>query len=85
MRIQKVLDAGVLKKMITLLQHNVVSIQIPALRTIGNIVTGSDIQTQEVIKEGALAVLGCLLQSPKKAIRKEAAWAISNITAGSKD
>lgn len=71
--------------MIFLLSHHVVSIQIPALRTIGNIVTGSDIQTQEVINEGALSALGCLLSSPKKAIRKEAAWTISNITAGSKD
>lgn len=38
-----------------------------------------------MINEGALQALGCLLQSPKKAIRKEAAWTISNITAGSKD
>ena len=42
-------------------------------------------QTQIVINCGALARLGALLQSPKKGIRKETCWTISNITAGTKD
>merc|ERR1711865_788973 len=48
-------------------------------RTVGNIVTGDDMQTQIVINCGALARLGALLLSPKKGIRKEACWTISNI------
>jgi len=55
----------------------------PALRTIGNIVTGDDLQTQVVINNGALLRLVVLLTNQKKAIRKEACWTISNITAGS--
>merc|ERR1719471_606363 len=54
----------------------------PALRTIGNIVTGDDLQTQVVINNAALPRLLVLLTNEKKAIRKEACWTISNITAG---
>lgn len=46
----------------------------PALRSIGNIVTGDDLQTQVVIASGALPPL---LSSPKPGIRKEACWTIS--------
>jgi importin subunit alpha-1 len=40
---------------------------------------------QIVINCSALPRLGALLLSPKKGIRKEACWTISNITAGDKD
>ena len=60
------------------------SVQTPALRTAGNIVTGDDHQTQCVLNCGALPRLLALLQSPKKGIRKEACWTISNITAGTR-
>ena len=56
--------------------------QTPALRTVGNIVTGSDEQTQTIINLNALGCLHALLSSHKKGIRKEACWTISNITAG---
>jgi importin subunit alpha-1 len=54
------------------------------LRTVGNIVTGDDLQTQIIINVSALPCLLSLLSSPKKGIRKEACWTISNITAGNK-
>ena len=57
----------------------------PALRAIGNIVTGSDYQTQIVINAGVLPALAPLLNSTKDTIRKEACWTISNITAGTTD
>ena len=63
--------------------HNSTSVQTPALRSVGNIVTGDDLQTQVVIASGALPALLSLLSSPKEGIRKEACWTISNITAGS--
>ncbi|KAG1784535.1 armadillo-type protein [Suillus plorans] len=50
--------------------HSSTSVQMPALCSIGNIVTGDDLQTQ-------------LLSSPKEGIRKEVCWMISNITTGS--
>lgn len=56
--------------------------QTPALRSIGNIVTGTDEQTQTVLDAGALPLLGDLLRHPKNNIQKETAWTLSNITAG---
>lgn len=63
--------------------HPSTSVQTPALRSVGNIVTGDDLQTQVVISSGALPALLSLLSSPKEGIRKEACWTISNVTAGS--
>ena len=65
--------------------HPSPSVQTPALRTVGNIVTGDDLQTQIIINFSALPCLLALLGNPKKGIRKEACWTISNITAGNKD
>ena len=59
-----------------------VGVQTPALRSVGNIVTGTDAQTQVMINNSVLSALGQLLQSPKDSIRKEVCWTISNITAG---
>ncbi|KAF2076879.1 hypothetical protein CYY_001846 [Polysphondylium violaceum] len=83
-RIGKVIDAKVVRKMVELLGHPHIAVQTPALRTIGNIVTGDDTQTQVVLSFAALSYLLNLLGSPKRAIRKEACWTISNITAGTK-
>ena len=68
-----------------LLLHPSPAVQTPALRTVGNIVTGDDLQTQIIINFNALSCLNSLLNSQKKGIRKEACWTISNITAGNKD
>lgn len=62
------------------------AVLVPALRTVGNIVTGNDIQTQVIINCHALAALLQLLtNNHKKSIKKEACWTISNITAGTKE
>jgi len=45
-------------------------------------VTGTDKQTQAIIAAGALPLLLPLLVSTKRGLRKEACWAISNVTAG---
>jgi Karyopherin (importin) alpha len=55
-----------------------------ALRAVGNIVTGDDVQTQVILNCSALPCLLHLLASPKESIRKEACWTISNITAGNR-
>ena len=85
-KIQAVIESGVTKRLVELLStHESPKVQTPALRTIGNIVTGDDLQTDVVINLEALPVLLALLNSPKKGIRKEACWTISNITAGNRD
>lgn len=45
-QIQMVIDNGVVAKLIPLLSHKEVKVQTAALRAVGNIVTGTDAQTQ---------------------------------------
>lgn len=54
----------------------------PALRTIGNLILGTDEQTQAVIDMGMLKHASKLLQSERTTIIKEACWVLSNVTAG---
>lgn len=81
--IQAVVEARITRRLVELLGHELTLIQTPALRAIGNIVTGNDMQTQTVVNAGVLPALSPLLNSSKETIRKEACWTISNITAGS--
>lgn len=83
MKIQAVMEAEIGLRVVELLLHPSVGVQTPALRVVGNIVTGDDIQTQCMINFQVLPRLKTLLlTSTKKGIRKEACWTISNITAG---
>lgn len=81
-KIQAVVDQNVVPKLVELLGHTASTVVTPALRVIGNIVTGNDEQTDAVIQANALPKLKLLLHSPRNALVKEAAWTISNITAG---
>ncbi|XP_076894875.1 importin subunit alpha-1a-like [Bidens hawaiensis] len=85
-KIQALIEANVCPRLIELLNHSSPSVVIPALRTVGNIVTGDDLQTQYVINHQALpCLLNLLTSNYKKSIKKEACWTISNITAGNKE
>eukprot|EP00798_Chlamydomonas_sp_ICE-L_P008290 gene8290-1560_t len=85
-RIDKVIEAQVCPRLVDLLLHHSPAVLVPALRTVGNIVTGNDMQTQAVIGCGVLPrLLSLLMTNHKKSIKKEACWTISNITAGTKD
>lgn len=84
-KIQAVISAGVTRRVIELLMNKNANVKTPALRTVGNIVTGDDMQTQVVMNANVLPCLLSLLSNPKKGIRKEACWTISNITAGNPD
>ncbi|KAL2925503.1 Importin subunit alpha-4 [Bienertia sinuspersici] len=84
-KIQAVIEAGVCPRLMHLLVHPSPTVLIPALRTVGNIVTGDDTQTQFVLDNNVLpCLLQLLTQNHKKSIKKEACWTISNITAGNK-
>lgn len=85
-RIDVVLKHGSLGPLVQLLMHCAdISVLTPVLRSIGNIVTGTDVQTQEVINSGALKSFLRLLKHERGSIQKEAAWTLSNITAGTND
>ncbi|CAI9109258.1 OLC1v1009045C1 [Oldenlandia corymbosa var. corymbosa] len=89
-KIQAVIDAGVCPRLVELLlqqQHPSSSVLIPALRAVGNIVTGNNRQTQVIIdkKQALSCLLMFLTQGYPKKIEKEACWIISNITAGTEE
>lgn len=65
-------------------RHPHINVVTAALRAVGNIVTGDDIQTQVVINCDALPCIYRLLFSPSETIKKEACWTISNIAAGNR-
>ncbi|KAG2386352.1 hypothetical protein C9374_002798 [Naegleria lovaniensis] len=79
-QMEQVVQAGV-RRMIELLHHSR-SVITPALRIIGNIVSGNTCQTQVVINYNALPSLCALISHSASSIRREACWTISNITAG---
>lgn len=79
------METGIIPKLVHLLISQQGAILTPALRTVGNIVTGDDVQTDAVINAGGLIQLGILLRHHRPNIVKEAAWAISNIMAGNTD
>ena len=83
--IQTVINSSVGPRLVELVNHHLHNVQLPALRILGNFATGSDVQTQYVVQLGALQKIGYCLASPKKAVRKEAVWTISNIAAGTAD
>jgi len=83
-QIQEIVELpGVIPRMVELLGCVDASVVTPALRTIGNIVTGTDEQTQAVIDTNVLQMMPSLLMHPKASIKKEGCWMLSNITAGS--
>jgi len=71
---------------LTLLIHscrsNELQFLVPALRTIGNLMSGDDKTTQKVIDSAALDALVPLLNHPKAGVKKEACWTVSNVLAG---
>jgi HEAT repeat protein len=81
-KIEACLQAGLVPTMIRLMGHTALSVVVPALRTLGNIVSGTEGQTQAVLDSGGLQVLIPHLHSQRAGIRKETCWALSNVAAG---
>lgn len=84
-RIRAVMQGeGIVENIIKLLGHENSSIVSPAVRILGNFVSGDDYQTQAVVDAGMMNYAANLLVHPKKGIRKETCWLISNIAAGNR-
>ncbi|KAL4712212.1 hypothetical protein ACJJTC_011073 [Scirpophaga incertulas] len=71
-----------LTRLINLLDHKTPAVKTPALRAVGNMLTGSDEQTDRCLQAGCLSHIVKLLRCGKSSLMKEAAWAVSNIFAG---
>ena len=82
-RIDVILNSeGLLEALVRLLEHEQISVSKPALRSLGNVVTGDDRQTHAAIQAGLVPKLSILLDHSNSGIRKETCWTLSNITAG---
>ena len=77
-----ILEQNCWEAIVSLLNHKHNNIALPAIRALGNFVTGEDTETQAVMDAGALPPLHILLNHEDAAIRKEACWTLSNICAG---
>ncbi|KAL3109532.1 hypothetical protein niasHT_011687 [Heterodera trifolii] len=74
---------GCLPDMVTFISSGHDSLIAPALRVLGNFVTGSDDQTQAVIDTGILSgAIAQLMLSNSTTFVKDCCWLISNVLAG---
>uniref|UniRef100_M3Y066 Importin subunit alpha n=1 Tax=Mustela putorius furo TaxID=9669 RepID=M3Y066_MUSPF len=83
-RTETVGKTGVVPQLVKFLGATELPTVTPALRAIGNLVTGTE-ETQVVLDAGALAVFPSVLANPKTNIQKEVTWTTSNITASHED
>ena len=74
-----VIGMGVVPRLVELLGHSSEEVQTPALRAIGNLVSGNEKHVQAVIDALALPNLLTLLSI--SSMQKEVCWTLSNITA----
>ena len=73
---------GVVRRCVELMAHEALTVVTPALRIIGNLISGTDRQTQAAVEAQALRAIVPLLTNAKRNIRREACWAVSNVAAG---
>ena len=82
--VPQVVATGVVGHLVKLTGHRSMSIATPALRTMGNVVSGTDdAHTDMAVQAGLLDQAVHILQtSTDVQLRKELCWVISNVTAG---
>jgi hypothetical protein len=81
-KIQNIIDLGVVPDIINCTNKKTVNVATPALRCVGNMLTGTDIQTDFLLKYHVITYLLNQLNSNRRVFRKEACWAFSNLLAG---
>ena len=66
------------------MEHEKISIAVPALRTIGNFLSSPFPELAALaIDAGVLELFARLIDHPKQALRKELIWCVANVTAES--
>jgi len=81
-RIDAVAMAGILPEIYKFLSASELSKALPAVRTFGNILTGSAQYTDLVLEMNILPPFLGVLKRKNRVIRKEVLWALSNVAAG---
>ncbi|KAH7725808.1 Armadillo/beta-catenin-like repeat family protein [Aphelenchoides avenae] len=75
-------EEGLAQKLVALLRHEKRSVCSGALRAVGNIITGTDLQTTAMLNFGVLTELQPLLKSEHSQTVRETLWVLGNIAAG---
>ncbi|XP_059046799.1 importin subunit alpha-1-like [Achroia grisella] len=80
---------NLLVRLVSLLGHKSPAVRTPALRSVGNMLTVMNsypvAETDRCLQAGCLDHIATLLHCGKPSLMKEAAWAISNILAGTNE
>lgn len=81
--IDTILMTGIAPLLVSLLKAATAPVILaPLLRIFGSILSGNEAQTQHLVDIGIIPALGLMLTVKRKMFRREACWALSNITAG---
>lgn len=83
-RIDAIIECNtrIAKSLVEVVKEGKPQLVAPALRILGNFVSGSEAQTQAVIDANVLDVAMSVLTCQKRNLRKEMCWLLSNIAAG---
>lgn len=79
-----ILATGIASHLVSLLSSSTsFELLLPVVRTVGNILSGNEGQTQRMIDAGAIPALSKILEIEQVMVWREVCWALSNIAAGS--
>ncbi|CAI9114676.1 OLC1v1015450C2 [Oldenlandia corymbosa var. corymbosa] len=84
-KIQREINPGLYPRLVELLMHPLLRVQIAALRSVRIIARGDNVRRQYIIDQGALLSLRSLLTHDNTTIKNEACLIISAITAGNEN
>jgi hypothetical protein len=83
--IQEIIDRGLVKHVLTTLRKSKSKIRLSgAVRVLGNLSTGSELQTQHLLNDGMLDDLRIFLNKGHYWSLVEVMWSLSNVAAGSR-
>jgi len=82
---KQVVELGIEEFAFQALRLNEETFVMPAVRMLGNIVSGDNVLTHRLLELGLLDVFLPLVQHRDYTIRKEVQWTLSNITAGTSE
>jgi hypothetical protein len=81
--VDMILATGIASHLVSLLTSlTSLEVLLPVVRTVGNILSGNEGQTQHMINAGAIPALSKILEIEQIVIWREVCWALSNIAAG---